>query len=181
MKQRKRECKRGGRGRSQRGGQSSALKRRKRTARSLPPRLENMSLGVGDQCSCVGNGVISTENSNSGETVLFDVLLVYIEKHTHTDKFILLQPIHDPSLESPYVLFEKIARAGSAGQSFRIAFATNGLQEAREEFAPRFQEYTGLLWTNWHATPVSGKYRLAKQDSELKVKVFFLTDHHWQY
>eukprot|EP00178_Gracilaria_changii_P010717 TRINITY_DN310_c0_g1_i1.p1 TRINITY_DN310_c0_g1~~TRINITY_DN310_c0_g1_i1.p1 ORF type:complete len:1239 (-),score=162.41 TRINITY_DN310_c0_g1_i1:252-3968(-) len=178
---RKRGSKRGGRSRSRNVVKSPAVKRQKRAARSVPLLPENVSLGIVDQSSGVENGVIYTEESNTGETVVFDVLLVYIDKHTHTDKFIVLQLIHDPSSESPYVLFEKMGRTGSAGQSLRIDFATNGLHEAREEFVRRFKDYTGLSWTNRHATHVSGKYRFAKQDYEVKFRVGFLTDPHWQY
>lgn len=163
-------------------GKSLADKKHRRAPRStVPPIPENASLGVVDQSSGVDNGSIYTEKTSSAQVDVFDVLLVYIDKSTQTDKFIVLQLIQDPTLDSPYILFEKTGRTGSGGQSLRIDFATNSLNDARAEFVRRFHDYTGLSWQSRNAAPIPGKYRFAKQDYNLKFKVLFTSDPHWQY
>ncbi|PXF47762.1 Poly [ADP-ribose] polymerase 3 [Gracilariopsis chorda] len=182
-KSRKKPGRRPGRpGRLQVGGKSPAVKKQRRAPRSImPPIPENASLGFVDQSSGVDNGSIYAEKISSGQVDVFDVLLVYIDKSTQTDKFIVLQLIHDPTLDSPYILFEKSGRTGSAGQSLRIDFATNSLHDARAEFLRRFHDYTALSWQTRNAVPIPGKYRFANQDYDLKFKVLFLSDPHWQY
>lgn len=136
-------------------------------------------LGVVDPASN-SDGVIVTDRSSPGAPVVYDVMLVLFSKALRHDKFIVLQLIEEQNPKG-FLLYERWGRTGTSGMSLSTSFGQGKLQHALSAFHDKFKLKTGLPFDLRDTAPIKGKYRMVKQNFQVKAEAFASEHARWQY
>lgn len=126
-------------------------------------------------------GVVDPESNIDGSIEVLDndpcdAMLVLIDPQKHMDKFFILQLIQTD--RNVHIVYTRWGRTGTSGQGLEQSFGED-YDAAVECFQDKFNEKTGLDWTNRSQATIGKKYRFIHQNFVEKQSGY--TSAKWQY